>query len=155
MLRLASAERLKDCNPIDEVVLAILDKYYKGDVTNASLWLDTLYPYLGKDVVDGQFHSMMNVITLEAVDQEAMNVGFDSKSFETRIIEGLVPGSRAEFAGLRNGDELLGSTNYSASKYNVEKTARVTVKREGVPVNIEYRPRSFTKVRSFRTALSK
>lgn len=169
-LRLASTESLKDCNPIDEVVLSILDKYYKGDVTDVSLWLDTLYPRLGKEVVDGQFQSMMNgtvlqpdtlftfpvgekVIKLEAVDQEAMEVGFDSKSFETRIIEGLLPGSRAELAGLQNGDELVGNTDYSASKYNVEQTARVTVQREGVRIHVEYRPRSFAKVPSFRTAL--
>lgn len=65
-------------------------------------------------------------------------LGFDgARSFRERQVLGLVPGTAAERAGLREGDRLRGFSVYGG---DVDKDAELTVERDGQPIEIRYRP---------------
>jgi len=79
-------------------------------------------------------------------DTKGLGLGFSEGSLGWGVITGLVPGSRAEQAGLREGDEIARSWTFSTAADAVENKMKAVVKREGKEVDIVYRPRSQGKV---------
>jgi hypothetical protein len=65
-------------------------------------------------------------------------LGFDGeRSFRERRVTGLVPGSAAQRAGLREGDLLRA---YAVFGGDADRDAELTVERDGAQVEIRYRP---------------
>lgn len=86
---------------------------------------------------------------------EKFELGFDESSIleGQRIVVGLLPGSRAEEAGIRNGDqvEMIPSTVYNEAKESVKKLMKLKVTRDGQePFIVEYLPRSREQVEAYR-----
>lgn len=74
----------------------------------------------------------------EPVQHARWALGFDSeRSLDTRRITGLVAGSAAERAGLREGDLLRA---YAVFRGDVDRDAELTIERDGAPMEIRYRP---------------
>lgn len=87
-------------------------------------------------------------------DLEAFELGFDEAALlqGAHILTGLVGGSRAECAGLKNGDRvfMLFGSAYNVAKSNVGKTLKLRVEREGSrPFIVEYWPRSWDTVEAY------
>jgi len=74
----------------------------------------------------------------EPVQHAHWALGFDGeRSFRNRRVTGLVPGSAAQRAGLREGDLLRA---YSVYGGDADRDADLTVERDGALVDIRYRP---------------
>lgn len=71
-------------------------------------------------------------------------LGFDPASLvgDEKIIRGLVPGSEAEKAGLRNGDVVTYRQALDAVQGDPQGTLRLFVERGGESIEIEYLPRA-------------
>ncbi len=83
-------------------------------------------------------------------DAERFEAGFDPNSLRTRKIMGLVKGSRAEQAGVREGDEVVRSWMLWGASDSLEGMMQLTVKREdGGEQTIRYWPRSYDKVENW------
>lgn len=169
-LRQASSASGQKPNPMDDVVMSLTRHNRQGRQTTASTWLETLYPLLSKDVVDKQYQTLINggylhlssdftfpvaefLFTLKPVEQEVFELGFDAKSLRSGVVEGVLPGSRAALAGVRNGDVIQHFSRVSVALMDPQKAISFSVTRIGQDKAItgEYRPRSFDEVSSFQT----
>lgn len=170
-LRNVSSDPTYQYNLLDSIVMSIVEKYYAGDLINSSVWRQTLYPLLGQDMVDTHFSIVMEggllvpndaqpIITLagkqvklQEVKQERLEVGFHYRSLDTGVVEGLVPGSRAEAAGLRDGDKILARGTKGACEGDFGCDYWYTVQRGEEKLDVVYWPRTFTKVTSYQTVI--
>lgn len=86
------------------------------------------------------------------VEHEMLEFGFDRKSLEDGSVSGIVVGSKAWEAGLRDGDRIAWYLRPEACEMDIDnnKTFRLAVERNGEKVNMEYRPRSREKVRCWQ-----
>ncbi|KUJ24363.1 uncharacterized protein LY89DRAFT_19463 [Mollisia scopiformis] len=87
---------------------------------------------------------------LKQVDQEFLDFGMDRKSFEYGIVMDLKSGSRAEEAGLREGDKLLWSSHQWKCVDHFDAEMEVSVERDGDEKKIKYWPRSHEKAKSWQ-----
>ncbi len=91
---------------------------------------------------------------LQAAEQERLDVGFHYRSLDTGIVEGLAPGSRAEAAGLHNGDNILArGGSVEKCKSGLGMDFRFTVQRGEERLEGVYWPRPFAKVTSYQTVI--
>ncbi|KAJ3496426.1 hypothetical protein NLG97_g2666 [Lecanicillium saksenae] len=156
-------------NPIDNVVMSITRKNRGGSRATASTWLQLLYPWLGVEVVDKDYQTVIDggvlklntsfkfpvaehLFSLTAVNQEVFELGFDPKSLRSRVVEGLLPGSRAAQAGLQNGDVAQHFSTVGMYLLDFDRKVPFSVLRAGNDELItgEFWPRSFHKVGSFQ-----
>jgi predicted metalloprotease with PDZ domain len=90
---------------------------------------------------------------LKRVDQYEYDLGFDEHVIgrKTGTVTGLKPGSRAETAGLRNGDKILWNQSMGNSLEAYESTMKLRVVRPGEDKErfIEYWPRSWQKTEAW------
>src|SRR4030095_3378781 len=105
---------------LDDVMLSLLRSSKPGIELSEKRIADALRPYLqeqgASDIekymgrgelvpVDNSFGACA---TLEDIEHRSLDVGFDfKKSFETRVVSGVVPDSNAHKAGLRDGQKLV------------------------------------------------
>lgn len=143
--------------PLDNIVADLAVRRLKGEKVLAKDWLEHLYPYLGKERAEKDFRDMSDgkVIDLSEVEvlgdvgklvetrQEIMEFGFERRSLDTRRITGLKKGSRAAFAGLREGDKIIWNTRASACKETFEVNMQLVIECGGKEFRVEYWPRSF------------
>ena len=157
MLAKAARDKHVDTRrPLDIIISELAVRRLQGQILQAQDWLDLLYPYLGKERVDKDFEDMSSgkkvvdlseteifgrVGKLVEVRQEIMDFGFERSSLDSRIITGLKKGSRAEFAGLQEGDKIV--WNSRAWYSNFENNMKLIVERDGKKICVEYWPRSF------------
>lgn len=79
-------------------------------------------------------------------DMEKYELGFDPSSLRKHIISGLTKGSRAEMAGICNGDRVLQSWMVWGAADKLENKMQITISRDGVEQVIQWWPRSEEKV---------
>lgn len=74
------------------------------------------------------------------------DLGFDMASLQARpkIVRGLVPGSNAAVAGLRDGDEILNAFPQDALQGDQQAYVTLDVKRDGRTFQLRYQPRGET-----------
>jgi predicted metalloprotease with PDZ domain len=148
-------------SPLDDIIVDMGRRWQRGEKLQACDWLMYLWPYLG-DVSHG-FRAMLRGTAMDLKDfivaqedstlapsmQEILEYGFDKSSTNQRIVSGLVQGSRAAIAGLKNGDKILSTSRASVCAVSLSATFQVSIERAGQEVQISYWPRSFSKARVF------
>lgn len=139
---------------VDDIVLALVRRRRTGLSCRLKDFLAMLYRELGPDSIDS-FDEMisgkpliiptidsLSGLSLIRMDMPPFELGFDEASISNYRISGLIPGSRAADAGLRDGDEIVDSTFYDDSADNVDEKIVVSVRRFGDVLEISYLPRA-------------
>lgn len=105
---------------LDDVMRSLLKSSKPGIELSEKRIADALRPYLQeqgasdieKYMVRGELVPAVNSFgacaTVEDIEHRSLDVGFDfKKSFETRVVSGVVPDSNAHKAGLRDGQKIV------------------------------------------------
>lgn len=137
---------------LDNVAFQLLNRQRTEHVVQQKDWILAAAQYMNKDDVvrvleealDGELvvPSSIPEYRLELTFKEAIELGFAISSIGSRVISGLIPGSRAETAGLRNGDIILSK---SPLRYIVQRFSalfKLRIKRGKLELQIEYWPRT-------------
>ena len=139
---------------LDDVVLDILRCQRAGGKVDVDGWIERVAMYLGPDA--GERYASMaagNPIPLPDItfegrvrpvesSVEEWQLGFDVTSFggEVGRVTGLVPGSQAERAGLRNGDGLVERALPFHAIRHSDHEIELAVIRDGEPLTLRYLP---------------
>ncbi|KAJ6446927.1 Ketoreductase azaE [Purpureocillium lavendulum] len=157
--------------PIDEIVSALCTtrrqrRQQHHRVTTRD-WLREVAGWIGeetaaekhlRDQKDGRIMDFadMGIDTafgnsLQVCEQNVLEMGFDRESLDTGIVSGLLDGSRAQAAGLRNGDLIVRHSRIEACEWQYERTFEIVVEVGGEERSMEYWPRASRKVRSWQS----
>ncbi|TKA80039.1 hypothetical protein B0A55_01766 [Friedmanniomyces simplex] len=151
---------------IDSPVLQLLERKRKGEAFDLETWILLAGEAVGNatrardeysDMAAGGFlglslqtpsHLGLSVI---ATTQERLELGFDTASLNSRVISGLVPGSRADEAGVRDGDAIVETrVMYWQVADDISRNMSLRLKRDGAEFDVSYWPRSREKVPSLQ-----
>ena len=139
---------------LDDLVLAMLDRRAHGVLADTAAWRSLVRQAVGQKGVD-EFDAMLSGGVVEVpsdafgacfarttVPLPRYELGFDRKilSEHERIVRGVIPGSAAEKAGVRNGDKLLSPVG-QASLLNGEALLNLKIGRGAEVTTITYLPR--------------
>lgn len=142
---------------LDDLVLSMIDRQRHGKEPTQQTWLETVEAVLGASALK-EFESVMVEGHTLVADSEAFGrcferrpvelrtfeVGFDERAslyIPPRLIHGLIKGSAAEAAGLRNDDEVLEPVDLDALRSNPDMKAKLKIRRGKKVMEIEYLPR--------------
>ena len=143
---------------LDDLVLRMIVRRRQRQPVDEAAWSSLLRRTLGSRGVD-QFGAMMNgKVVLPATDAfgpcferttaplRRYELGFDSQVLmePSRIVRGLIPGSAAARAGLRNGDRLVKPLPQDAIQADQAATLTLLIERNGRTFPITYLPRGAT-----------
>ena len=135
-----------------------------GQAHGIEEWIELLEPLLGAEtreryedmlsgeviLMDVRLFSGAGTHILRQIDMEILDFGIDRESFELGVVKGLKAGSRAEQAGLQEGEMIVKSSYLWRCVDHFKETMKVVVKRDGVEIEIEYWPRSFEIAKSWQ-----
>lgn len=139
--------------PIDEIVADIYVRRGRGEKVQEKDWLKYIGDWIGYDEAVAHLDEMKNgkVLDLEdmktafggidAVEGQAMQMGFDKESLGKRIMSGVVEDSNAHMAGLKDGDEIFWHSRVRDCEADCLNKFAMTVRRDGQGMDIEYLPR--------------
>ncbi|HKD23954.1 MAG TPA: hypothetical protein VKB71_18180 [Rhizomicrobium sp.] len=143
---------------LDDLILAMLARRRHGGSMDQAAWVDLVTHELGEKG-RSEFEAMLSG-ALVLPDSDAFGdcfrrttaplrryeLGFDTKVLiePTRIVRGLVAGSAAERAGVRNGDEIVKPVPQDAIQADQNATLTLLVRREGKTLPFTYLPRGET-----------
>jgi hypothetical protein len=82
-------------------------------------------------------------------DRERFELGFELASLKTQRIEGVVEGSRAQLAGVRDGDKVVYASQVWMLSEEFDGMMNLTLQRYGEEISVSYWPRSWKKVESY------
>lgn len=140
---------------LDHVMQTLIDHKRAGVETTQETWLELVSAELGP-VAETDFEAMLGgavqlpgpgafgpCFTRSTTTLRQFELGFDGKSLvqPVRIVQGVVPGSAAEQAGLRNGDEILKPVGLDSVQSDQKRTVTWQVRRDGKTFEITYLPR--------------
>ncbi|MCD9030539.1 peptidase M61 [Luteimonas sp. Y-2-2-4F] len=140
---------------LDDLMLALRARRERGLPVEQADWEALVGEELGAEGV-AAFHAMLDGrVDVPASDAfgpcfrrvqrplRRYELGFEPKVLvePVRIVRGLVPGSAAEAAGLRDGDEILQPVGQDAIQGDQDGVLTLQVRRDGRDTTIEYRPR--------------
>ena len=140
---------------LDNLVIAMLDRRRRGLAMNEAAWRAILTKELGPSGTD-EFDAMLRGdLILPPSDAfgpcfrrtEKMlrryELGFDPRSLiePARIVRGVIPGSAAERAGLRNGDRILKPVPQDELQGDQTALIHLEVLRDGNQISLSYLPR--------------
>ena len=101
--------------------------------------------YMGRGELVPVDNSFGACATLEDVEYRSFDIGFDfKKSFETRVVSGVVPDSNAHKAGLRDGQKIV---TWGFMLDNPKRLAKVTIVDGGTQKVVQYYPASTQAIR--------
>ncbi len=143
---------------LDDLMLRMLEIRGGGRTLTDADWEALLYRELGAPAVARFRASLAGAMPLPASDAfgpcfarttarlRRYEVGFDPSVFRgrRRIVRGLVPGSAADIAGLRNGDEILTPIAQDAIQGDQTQVLTLPIRRPGRTLTIAYLPRGET-----------
>ena len=141
---------------IDDLIHAMVARMQAGQPTSEAIWVDMLRKELGDE--GPSIHKSMMAGGMMLPDSEGFGpcfrrvtrkirqfeLGYDPASLigPDRKIKGLMPGSEAEKAGLREGDSVTYGVALDAVQADVNRMFTVKVTRDGKTFPITYLPRS-------------
>jgi len=143
---------------LDDLVLAMLDRQRHGGKMDFAAWKDILGRELGEpgltalqDMLDGRLvlpgaDAFGPCFTRTTAPLRRYELGFAPEVLvqPKRIVHGLVAGSSAEAAGLRDGDEIVKPIPQDALQADQQATLTLQVRRDGKDFAITYLPRGET-----------
>jgi hypothetical protein len=150
--------------PIEDPAIKPMSKRRaNGEPHGINEWIELLQPLLGDEARE-RYEEMLSgklilidvrlfgakTHTLKQVDQEILDFGMEKESFEEGVVRGLKGGSRAEQAGLKEGDRIVKSSYVWRCVDHFEEEMKVVVERQGVETEIKYWPRSFEMAESWQ-----
>ena len=95
--------------------------------------------YMGRGELVPADNSFGACATVEDIEHRSLDVGFDfKKSFETRVVSGVVPDSNAHKAGLRDGQKIVTWSILDDPK----SQAKVTIVEGATQIVLQYYPAS-------------
>ena len=143
---------------LDDLLLAFLEARRGGRPSTQEAWVGAVVKEIG-DKGRSQFEAMMRgepiVLRSQAFGACLRSVEAPLRRYELgftpdvliapkRIVRGLVPGSAAEQAGIRDGDEILKPVPQDAIQGDQKALLRLQVGRAGKVMDISYLPRGET-----------
>lgn len=153
---------------IDSIIYELLERKRNRKPYMLQDWLTIVERELGQSGID-EYHDMANGVLvipptdflpaeygmkLVRQDQEVLEFGFNGDSIDNRVIGGLKPGSRADKAGLKEGDRILENTFSWEVGDDFDAKMNLTVQRQDGAalrvLEISYWPRTFEKVECYQ-----
>lgn len=143
---------------LDDLVLGLVARNRAHQPVNQDLWVELLTKEYGA-TAKAEFDAMLAGATqlpesngfgrcFQRVTKpfRRFELGFDSKILAERgrVVRGIVAGSAAEQAGLRDGDEIVVPVALDAVQGEQDRSITYQVRREGRVLNISYLPRGET-----------
>ena len=150
--------------PLEDFAIKVFaKKRANGEPHGIWEWLDLLRPLMGNEARD-LFENMRRgtVIVfprelfgasthyLKPVEQEILDFGMDRESFEEGVVMGLRKWTRAEEAGLREGDKILWYSPTWKCVDDFEAQMELFVESGGVEKRVVYWPRAFDRAQSWQ-----
>ncbi len=140
---------------LDDLVVPMFERKQQGKTPSIDDWLELLTAEIGaqakrdyNDMVAGKTvvppkHSFAPCFKPVKHQERPYTLGFDNASLngEQKIVRGVVKGSAAAVAGLRDGDEVLEFTDPLDLQRELDKNMVLSVRRGSEPLRIEYLPR--------------
>jgi carboxypeptidase C (cathepsin A) len=142
---------------LDDLILSLFERRRNGEKLTQDVWLEAVKKELGPSALT-EFESIIirgeDFVPrsaafgseFERVPKELhrYELGFDEKTFTTREkrVRGLVKGSAAERAGLRDGDLILNDVDLDAMRDIDDYRLKLKIKRGEEIGEIEYTPRA-------------
>lgn len=167
-LRRAATARGEDVErPLDELIRQLCLQRKNGEKTQREDWIEGIAYWLGRAEAEGYFQGMLedggkvnelsdmessfgSTYGPQPVEQEGLEFGFDKRSLEAGVASGVVDGSRAAEAGLRDGDRVVWYSRPETCEIHHEARFKMTVERGAERLDIEYWPRSKGRVRCWQ-----
>ena len=150
-IRAASGGR----HSLDEVVQALRARQAAGQPYGTAEWLALVAAEIGQERTEAAYRRMTSGEAVLpgsafspcflAVPESArrLELGFARRSFnDGATVQGLVPGSNAAKAGLREGDRIVAHTELTEVTPDPERKMELTVDRDGQSRVITYLPRA-------------
>jgi predicted metalloprotease with PDZ domain len=143
---------------LDDLLLAMLAQRQKGLPLDESTWVDLITKELG-DKARAEFEEMLAgriqlpeprafgpCFTRTTKMLRRYQLGFEPQVLTEpkRIVRGLIPGSAAERAGIRNGDEITQPVPQDQIQGAQDGVLTLNLLRDGKPLEISYLPRGET-----------
>jgi hypothetical protein len=143
---------------LDDLVLAMLDKRRNHEPAGQAAWVALLETHLGEKG-KAEFEAMLDgaimlpepqgfgpCFTRVTKPMRRYQLGFDPKVLveHKRIVRGLIAGSAAELAGVRNGDEITKPVPQDMLQGQQDGILTLELLRDGKPLQIRYLPRAET-----------
>ena len=143
---------------LDDLVLALLERQRKGLSNSPDIWVELITKDLGP-AAKAEYEAMLaGAVMLPDSDAfgpcferriaklRRFELGFDPKVMNQspRIIRGLIPGSEADRAGLRDGDEITKPVGLDSVQEDQKRTLKLEIRRQGKVFPVTYLPRGET-----------
>lgn len=143
---------------LDDLMHTMIARVRANQPVSEAVWLDVLRQEIGEDGPTTHQSMMSGGLMLPASEDfgpcfrrtikmiRQFDLGFDNKSIlgAKKIIQGLKPGSEAEKAGIRDGDEITYAVALDAVQGDVTRMLNVQVTRDGKTFPVSYLPRGAT-----------
>jgi predicted metalloprotease with PDZ domain len=153
-LRAASGGQVK----LDDLLLAMLDRRKHNLPLDQADWVALVKEHLGEKG-KAEFEAMLSGAIMIPESQEfgpcftrvtkplrRYQLGFDPKVLveHKRIVRDLIPGSAADLAGVKNGDEITRPVPQDILQGQQDGMLTLKLLRDGKPLDISYLPRAET-----------
>jgi hypothetical protein len=150
---------------LDDIVMALLARERQGQQNTVAVWLDMLSREIGAEAKTDLERMLAGALMLpdssafgscfarKTMPLRRFELGFDPKAMNEprRVIHGLIPGSEAERAGLRNGDAITVPVGLDNIQGDQKQTITLQISRDGETFAVTYLPRGET-VETFQWA---
>ncbi|KAK0806031.1 hypothetical protein LTR02_003254 [Friedmanniomyces endolithicus] len=159
LMRQSSGGKLGIRSPVQQ----LLERKRKEEAFDLSCWISLVGTAIGnitvakeqyRDMAAGGFLNLPSStlshfdLRVVATAQERLELGFDTASLNSRVISGIVLGSRADEAGIKDGDAIVQTKSIWQVADDISRNMRMRLMRDGVAYDVSYWPRSREKVPS-------
>jgi M61 glycyl aminopeptidase len=137
---------------VDDLVLAVVQRRRAGETIGVAEWMELVTAELGERgrrdleaLAAGEWitpppDALGPHFTRREVESAPLDLGFTSASVVTRVVAGLVAGSPAEQAGVREGDRILNTPSFSEMEREPWKPIDLTLERADSTLHVQYIP---------------
>ncbi|WP_033287707.1 PDZ domain-containing protein [Amycolatopsis jejuensis] len=135
---------------VDDLVLEVLRRHRAGEAVTTSDWVELVVRELGERgsadfaaMTDGEPltirpDALGDEFTAAEVEVRGTELGFDFTSLTGGVVSGLVPGSPAAKAGVRDGDRIVSAPARTELMENPGGLVDLTLERGGEQVLVQY-----------------